>query len=69
MTQPPRYGQFELYPAIYNDYEAYILVNGEWKEIDSADILHVARPMTEAQFNDRFGQVPALPKTAFQSAS
>lgn len=63
----PEYGSFESYPARFTDTEAWVFINGEWKSFHPAEMAHGAGVMTEAAYIDLFGQVPALPKTAFQS--
>ena len=53
-------------PIKYTDNEAWQYIGERWKPIDTADAHFKAKVLTEDTFNKMFGQLPALPQTAFQ---
>ena len=62
-----KFGAFESYPARFTDYEAWVLIKGEWTEFHVAEVRDKAKTLSETAFKERFGQLPALPKTSFHS--
>lgn len=63
----PKYGAFEGKPTRFVDNEAWVYAFNAWHQANAAEILVGAHVMTEAEFQNDFGAVPALPKSAFQS--
>ena len=62
------FGSFESYPARFTRTEAWVFMDGAWRTFNVAEVNVGASVMTEQAFNTRFGQLPALPAAAFQSA-
>jgi hypothetical protein len=63
-----KYGAFESYPCIYNEREGWVLFDTEtsdWRKMPLAEIEMTARPMSEAEFKQTYGELPDLPKAAF----
>ena len=72
MLRTPCFGALECYPARYTDLEAWVydinvLHPNEWRELEAWEVYGKAGVMSEAKFNKAFGELPPLPKGAFQS--
>jgi hypothetical protein len=64
--QIPEYGAHEGHPVRFTDDEAWIYVNGRWRRwAGLAEIIL----LDEHTYRAEFGDLPAMPKAAFQSAS
>lgn len=61
------FGSFESNAARFTTFEAWVLIDKKWRKLHPADVNNSAALLSEAKFNAEFGQVPALPKAAFQS--
>jgi len=62
-----RYATFECCPAIYNDYEAWVLFEDDvWRTIHLAEILFNAGTLSEDGFRSAYGKLPPLPAGAFR---
>lgn len=55
-------------PCIATDAEAWWFNDGKWARVNAWDAAWNASVLTKAQFDKLFGQLPALPRTAFQDA-
>jgi hypothetical protein len=64
--QTPKFGSHEGYPVRFNDDEAWIYENGRWRRWAGLAEIHLLKEQT---YRAEFGDLPALPKAAFQSAS
>jgi hypothetical protein len=60
-----RYGIFESYAACYNDYEAWVLITGDWVKFPPGEVRMNVRPLSEGKVRDSFGKLPDLPPEAF----
>lgn len=63
----PKYGSFEGHPVRFVDDEAWVFAKNAWHPSNSAEALHGARAMDEGDYRKLFGDLPPLPKSAFQS--
>jgi hypothetical protein len=67
------YGVFESCPAIFNTDEAWVFNldhRKTWQDVSATESLMTsAYLMTKKEFDKRFGELPALPKEAFQTVS
>lgn len=62
-----KYAHLDHEAVRFTDNEAWQFINGEWKEINSADARHKATLLSEDVFNKMFADVPALPAAAFKT--
>ena len=63
----PKYGALEGKPTRFTDDEAWVFAQNAWHPNNSAEALVGAHVMDEAEFRKDFGELPPLPKSAFQS--
>lgn len=62
----PKFGIFETFAARWTDHEAWVLIDGKWKEFEApGEVLMNAVAMSEAEYVESFGTVPPLPANAF----
>lgn len=61
------YASFEGNACRYTDSEAWMCFDGEWQQLNIAEAAMTARPMSKADYERAFPDVPAMPKAAFQS--
>ena len=65
----PRYGAFESNPARFTDTEAWVCQHDNvWRQMNAGEVLNGAAVLSEADYRANYGDLPALPKAAFQSA-
>lgn len=62
-----KYGAFEGKPVRFVDDEAWVFARDAWHQTNTAEVRTGAHVMAEAEFRKDFGDLPALPKSAFQS--
>ena len=55
------------HPTRYAPGEAWAFIKGEWTRVDSTEVGMNSAVTSEAEFTSRFGALPPLPVTAFQS--
>jgi hypothetical protein len=65
---PPNYGSYDGLPVRWHDNEAWMFFKGHWCETSAADCDTAAALLTAEQFHREFGQLPKMPKAAFQSS-
>ena len=53
-------------PCLYTEGEAWWFNDGKWKRFDSADAAMNASVWSKEKFDRTFGQLPPLPRAAFQ---
>ena len=66
----PKFGAFEGYPARFDTeaWEAWEYSGGKWRRWGNpAEVVCNAHLLDERRYRDEFGDVPPLPKEAFQS--
>jgi hypothetical protein len=61
-----QFGMLDENPVRFTDQEAWSLVEGVWKQIPLAEVLDNAVVLSETRYSGMFGDLPALPGTAFQ---
>jgi hypothetical protein len=63
------YATFELFPCVYTDRKAWVMFDAGdgWKEVPHAEAMQTVKPMTDAQFAERFPHL-SIPKAALQDA-
>lgn len=62
------YGSFESRPVRFTHYEAWVLgFDNAWHEEPAPGVMHDAHLLSEGEFRAAFGELPPLPKSAFQS--
>ena len=59
------YGCWDDCAVRYTHDEAWVLVNGQWRQIEPVFARIKAKRLTKQAYFDAFGPVPPLPKTAF----
>ena len=59
---------FDDWPCLDTDNEAWQYFEDHWRRVDSSDVAMNAAVMTKAKYDQMFGQLPALPRIAFQEA-
>jgi len=67
------YGTFEMHPAVWNDRETWVRygasgTDSDWRNIDFAQVMTGARPMTKDEFEQAFPALPPMPKAAFHAS-
>lgn len=50
----------------YSTTEAWWIIDGQWHKADLPDVFNNASMMTDAQFEQMFPNLPALPDAAFK---
>jgi hypothetical protein len=56
-----KYATFEMFAAVYNDREAWYYFD-KWRQFPLAEIEHFAKPITKAEWDKRFDDLPDLPE-------
>ena len=59
-------GSHEGHAVQWNDFEAWWYINDEWCWLNPGEAVMNARILTKEEYQDRFGQLPPLPTTAFR---
>jgi len=62
----PKYGDFDGLPSRYDSREAWVL-HTDWTAINHASHDNAVHELTEAEFKQRFPDVPPLPAEAFKA--
>src|SRR5215472_9128891 len=65
MPKPIKYGRHDGHAVRYTHDEAWVLVNGQWRQIEPVFARIKTDRLTKQAYLDAFGAVPPLPKTAF----
>jgi hypothetical protein len=63
----PRYASYDGHACRYTYHEAWELVDGAWRQIESVFAVIKAKRLTKQAYHRTFGPVPPLPKIAFCS--
>jgi hypothetical protein len=63
----PGYGRWDGCAVRYTHDEAWVLVNGQWRQIEPVFARIRADRLTRQAFRETFGRVPPLPRDAFSS--
>lgn len=61
------YCNWEGVACVYEPGEAWAFINNAWKRVESVEVATKAQDIGKMTFDQVFGQLPALPSTAFQS--
>lgn len=64
-TSSVKYARLEGLPVRYTLSEAWVYADGEWKWANPVEVYAHAGVMTAEEFDASFGQLPALPTSAF----
>jgi hypothetical protein len=65
MTATPYFGSMDGYPVRGTDSEAWIFQDGKWQPLHPAEGSAKASVLTEADFKERFGELPHLAGDGF----
>lgn len=63
----PKFGSYEGHPVRFVDEEAWVYAKDEWQKTSPPEVLVTASVMDESAYRKLFGELPPLPKSAFQS--
>jgi len=61
----PRYASYDGHALRYTYHDAWVLVDGEWRQIETAFAIIGRERLTKQAYRETFGPVPPLPKIAF----
>ena len=62
-SKRPRHGVYNhMFPAVWHDSEAWVFVNGAWREHEPFAMWVDAGLMSEGEFRTRFPDLPPLPR-------
>jgi len=63
-----KYGYLDGLACTWNEHEAWLCGdNRKWQRITVSEASRHAALMTEAEYHETFGKLPAMPKAAFQT--
>ena len=61
----PECGSYDGHAVRYTYHDAWVLVDGEWRQIESVFAIIKAKRLTRQAYRETFGPLPPLPKIAF----
>jgi hypothetical protein len=63
-----RPGSWDGFPVFWTPSESWALIMGVWTEVNAAEVSREGLVLSPDRFGRLFGEVPPLPKTAFDPA-